>query len=171
MLRLRPYQGSDAGVVLSWCKDENSFYQWTAGVLGQYPITEKEFAAVESLMPFTALDASGPAGFFTLRRPGETNGELRFGFVIVAPEKRGKGYGREMLRLGLKLVFDVYGARRASLGVFENNPAARNCYQAAGFAAAPAEKTETYRVLGEDWKCLEMAIPASAWWARNGIME
>ena len=34
MLRIRPYKPSDAETVLSWCRDEKSFYQWTAGILG-----------------------------------------------------------------------------------------------------------------------------------------
>ena len=29
--------------------------------------------------------------------------------------------GKEMLKLGLKYAFDVYGAKKVSLGVFENN--------------------------------------------------
>lgn len=158
MISIRPYQGADAHTVLSWCRDERTFYQWTAGVLGEYPITEKEFGFVESLTPFTAVDESGPVGFFTLRKPREAPEELRFGFVIVDPDKRGRGYGKAMLQLGVRLVFERYGARRASLGVFENNPAAYYCYKAAGFHEAPLDTPETYRVLGAEWKCIEMAI-------------
>lgn len=156
MLRLRPYKYTDADTILSWCKDEMSFYKWTAGVLGEYPISEREFNSVTSLLPFTAFDESGIVGFFTLRAPNETMDELRFGFVIVDPEKRGKGYGKEMLHLGLKYVFEIYRAKRATLGVFENNTPAYYCYKAAGFKEITAEKTETYHVLNEDWKCLEL---------------
>ena len=39
MIRLRPYKQEDAEIILSWCTDEKSFYKWTAGVLGDYPIT------------------------------------------------------------------------------------------------------------------------------------
>ena len=41
--------------------------------------------------------------------------ELRIGFVIVDPLQRGKGKGKEMLKLALKYAFDVYGARRIDL--------------------------------------------------------
>ncbi|MBR1584979.1 MAG: GNAT family N-acetyltransferase [Clostridia bacterium] len=155
-LRLRPYRASDAPIILSWCGDEIGFYQWTAGVLGDYPLNERAFSAVERLMPFTAFDHSGPVGFFTLREPGGSGEELRFGFVIVDPARRGQGCGRAMLRLGLNFAFHVYGARRASLGVFENNPAALRCYLAAGFSIVPTESPETYRALGEAWPCLEL---------------
>ena len=99
MIRIRPYKASDVDTILSWCQNEKAFYQWTAGILGNYPITQKEFSFVESLMPFTAFDETGIVGFFTLRNPDESLDELRFGFVIVNPHKRGKGYGKAMLRL------------------------------------------------------------------------
>ena len=158
MLRIRPYKSTDAPTILSWCQDEKAFYQWTAGVLGSYPITQNEFSFVESLMPFTAFDETGIVGFFTLRNPNELLDELRFGFVIVNPDKRGKGYGKEMLRLGLKFAFELYGAKRASLGVFENNLPAYYCYKSVGFDDVILDTAETYSVLGEEWKCKELVI-------------
>lgn len=97
MIRLRPYKDTDANVILSWCKKEEDFYKWTAGVIGNYPITEEELNFVKSLIPFTAFDESGIVGFFTLRNPGDSLDELRFGFIIVDPEIRGKGYGKAMI--------------------------------------------------------------------------
>lgn len=94
MIRIRAYKASDVDTILSWCQDEKTFYQWTAGILGNYPITKNEFCFVESLMPFTAFDETGIVGFFTLRNPDESLDELRFGFVIVNPYKRGKGYAK-----------------------------------------------------------------------------
>lgn len=156
MIRLRPYKATDADIILSWCKEEKAFYQWTAGVLGHFPITTKEFAFVETLMPFTAMDDKGIIGFFTLRNPNASLDELRFGFVIVDPGKRGKGYGKAMLELGLKYAFEIYGAKRASLGVFENNLAAYHCYKAAGFQDVAVDNTEIYRIMDEEWKCREL---------------
>ncbi len=158
MLRIRPYKKADSDIILSWCTNEKSFYQWSAGVLGNYPITHKEFAYVEKLMPFTAFDETGVVGFFTLRNPGKSFEELRFGFVIIKPDMRGKGYGKDMLRLGIKLAFEVYGAKRASLGVFDNNLVAYNCYKSVGFKDKVPDDIETYRILGEEWKCRELML-------------
>ena len=158
MLRIRPYKPSDAAAVLSWCRDEKAFYQWSAGVLGNYPITEEDFRFVEALMPFTAFDEEGIVGFFTLRNPGNTLDELRFGFVIVNPEKRGMGYGKAMLSLGLKFAWELYGAKRVSLGVFDNNPSAYHCYKTVGFRDVPVDTAESYCVMGEEWKCKELAL-------------
>lgn len=63
-------------------------------------------------MPFTVFDVTGIVGFLTLRNPDESLDELRFGFVILNPHKRGKGYGKTMLQLGLKFVFEIYGAKK-----------------------------------------------------------
>lgn len=155
-MNIRPYKPEDAAVILSWCQDEKAFYQWTAGVIGTYPITEKEFQFVESLKAFTAMEESEIAGFFTLRNPNENQKELRLGFVIINPDKRGKGYGKQMLKKALEYAFEIYGALKVSLGVFENNQSAYFCYKSVGFKDIILEKPETYYVLNEEWKCKEL---------------
>ena len=158
MLRLRPYNNKDASTILSWTKDEESFYKWTAGILGDYPITEEQFNAVNNLMAFTAIEDNEVVGFFTMRMPSESFDELRFGFVIVDNEKRGKGYGKKMLSLGLKYAKEIFGAQKVSLGVFENNESAYYCYKSVGFKDITLDEIEKYNVLGEEWKSLELEI-------------
>ena len=158
MLRLRPYKIEDADTIITWSKDERVFYQWSAGIMGEYPLTQEKFRFVESLMAFTAFDENEIVGFFTLRNPGGVIDELRMGFVIVDPSQRGRGKGKEMLELGLRYAFDVYGAKKVSLGVFENNEQAYYCYKAAGFKDVILDEIETYKILDEEWKCAEMAI-------------
>ena len=158
MLRLRPYHSSDAEQILSWSKDAKAFYKWTAGVLGEYPLSVEKFQEVTNLMAFTAIDDDEVVGFFTMRKPSESFDELRFGFVVVDSRKRGKGYGKGMLHLGLKYAKEIYGAKKVSLGVFENNQPAYYCYKAVGFKDIVWDEIETYHVLGEEWKCLELEI-------------
>ena len=158
MLGLRPYKKEDADTILSWSKDEKTFYQWSAGILGKYPITRKEFGFVDSLMAFTAFDEIGIAGFFTLRNPVGKPEELRIGFVVIDPGRRGRGTGKAMLLLALRYAFDIYGAKKVSLGVFENNKPAYYCYKAAGFKDAVPDEIKVYPVMGEEWKSREMMI-------------
>lgn len=158
MIRIRPYKTTDADTILSWCRDERTFYQWSAGVMGKYPISNEQFTFVEKLMPFTAFDEKGILGFFTFRNPDDATDELRLGFVIVASDRRGEGAGKAMIQQGLKFAFEIYGAKRVSLGVFENNEPAYYCYKAVGFEDMLLDTTETYRVLGEEWNCKEMRI-------------
>lgn len=158
MLRLRPYKKDDAETILSWIKDEKAFYKWTAGILGEYPISVEQFNAVSNRMAFTAIDDNEIIGFFTMRRPNEFFEELRFGFVIVDSEKRGQGYGKRMLELGLKYAKEIFGANKVSLGVFENNKSAYFCYKATGFEDVSQDEIEKYTVMGEEWNCLELEM-------------
>lgn len=95
---------------------------------------------------------------FELQHPRELELELRFGFVIVDPEKCGRGYGKNMLKLGLKYAKEIFGADKVSLGVFENNAPAYYCYKAIGFEDVPQNEIEKYTVMGEEWNCLELEI-------------
>ena len=158
MLRLRPYNKNDADTILSWSKDKISFYKWSAGVMGKYPISKKQFGFVENLMAFTAIEDDEVVGFFTMRRPSDSFDELRFGFVVVDPAKRGRGYGKAMLQLGLKFAKEIYGAKKVSLGVFDNNIPAYNCYKAVGFNDVVTSTIETYNILGEEWYCKELIL-------------
>ena len=78
--------------------------------------------------------------------------------VVVDTSQRGKGKGKEMLKLGLRYAFDVYDAKKVSLGVFANNEPAYYCYKAAGFKDVILDEIEIYKILDEEWKCNEMAI-------------
>lgn len=42
MLRLRPYNKDDAETIMSWVKGERAFYKWTAGILGEYPLSVEQ---------------------------------------------------------------------------------------------------------------------------------
>ena len=84
-------------------------------------------------------------------RASDVDTILSWWFVIVNPHRRGKGYGKAMLQLGLKFVFEIYGAKKVSLGVFENNLPAYYCYKAVGFKDVVLDTTETYCVLGEEF--------------------
>jgi len=158
VLRIRPYNINDAETILSWIKDEKAFYKWTAGVLGTYPLSVEQFHRVSDLMAFTAIDDDDVVGFFTMRRPTESFDELRFGFVIVDSNKRGKGYGKQMLKQGLVYAKEIYGAQKVSLGVFKNNEPAYYCYKATGFKDIALDEVEKYQVLGEEWDCLELEV-------------
>lgn len=63
-----------------------------------------------------------------------------------------------MLRLGIKFAFEIYGAKRVSLGVFENNPSAYFCYKSVGFKDVVLDNVEKYRIFGEEWKCKELTM-------------
>lgn len=154
MLRLRSYNKNDAKTIMSWIKDEKSFYKWTVGVLGEYTISVEQFNMVSNFMAFTAIDDNEIVGFFTMKRPNEFFEELRCGFVIVDLEKRKQGYGKKML----KYAKEIFGVNKVSLGGFENNKSDYYCYKSIGFKDVFQDKIEKYTVMGEEWNCLELEI-------------
>ncbi len=163
MLRLRPYKKCDAKAITSWIKDEYSFRQWSADRYKKYPPKPsdmiKMYESVEyndTFFAFTAFDESSVIGHLTMRFTDEEKKIVRFGFVIVDDSRRGKGYGKEMLQLAIKYSFDILKAEKITLGVFENNASAYNCYMAVGFKDVVAEEVEYYNILGEKWECIEM---------------
>ncbi len=165
MLRLRPYKKCDAEYIVKWIKDEVSFRKWCADRYEAYPISAEDINKhyeqqdySDAFYPMTAFDESGVVGHLIMRFTDEAKHNLRFGFIIVDDSKRGKGYGKEMLKLAAKYAFDILKVDRISLGVFENNPQAHNCYKAAGFCDKPNQKDFYIPIMGENWKCIEMEI-------------
>lgn len=161
MLKLRAYRPGDAARIISWMEDEYAFRQWSADRFPRYPITPEELNAdyaarpEGSFCPMMAEDGSGPAGHLFIRVPDPARPTVRrLGFVVVDGSRRSRGLGRELVELGAAYAFAVLGAELLTLGVFENNPRALRCYQAAGFHVVPGREDIT--CMGEVWTCLSM---------------
>ena len=156
---------SDAPIIVSWIIDEEELYRWSADIYGKYPLAGEDVDAnyqnaLKSgrFIPLTAEDEDGRiVGHFIIRYPKpDDDSSVRFGFVIVDPSIRGKGLGHEMLRQGIQYVKDNLSAGRIDLGVFDNNPKARRCYEAAGFKSfGDGHVCDT--PFGQ-WHCTDMEI-------------
>ena len=163
MLRLRPYKSCDSEIINKWIQDEEVFVKWGGTLFGEFPISAKiiddkyrlnngDCKEPDNFYPWIALDEENRVvGHFIMRYLNGNNKLLRFGWVIVDDSIRGKGYGTEMLRLGLKYAFDILGVDKVTLGVYENNELAHKCYLKAGF-----EDKEI--VKAEPWNIIEMAL-------------
>lgn len=114
MIERRDYDDCYAEQILTWCRDELTFYKWTAGTLGGYPLSKERFRKVEELFPNVIFDGSELVGFFTLRQIDQENGAMRIGYILIDPEKRGMGYGKALLREGLSHAKEAFGAKRVS---------------------------------------------------------
>ncbi len=140
-MRLRDFKKEDSAVIAGWLKSEDELYKWSADIYNKFPLGENDIydnyqspLATKRFFPLSMEDDDGSlAGHFIIRYPSEDDSTVRFGFVIVKPELRGRGYGKEMLELGKEYVRENLSARRIDLGVFSNNPSASRCYEAVGF--------------------------------------
>lgn len=161
---LRNFKKEDAKTIAGWLRSEEELYKWSADRFNKYPlsgddINENYVPQIESgrFCPLTAVDDNGDViGHFIIRFPrDDDDSSVRFGFVIVDPALRGKGYGKEMLRQGIEYVKEHFSASRIDLGVFDNNESARHCYETVGFKAYAARECEM--PIGT-WKCIDMEI-------------
>ena len=138
-MRLRPYRKSDAKAVRNWIEDERTHALWCGNLL-PFPFTEKDFNQYleeteerRGNSSFTAvMDDGTPAGFLRMGiNPALNSGFL--GFVVVDAGERGKGYGKEMLRLAVKYAFETLPVIRIYAGVFEYNIPSMKVLEKAGF--------------------------------------
>ena len=163
MIKLRPYKKCDSKKIANWIRDEKVFRMWGGELFGEYPITAdiindkytlKNGDCIEpdNFYPWTALDdENNVVGHFIMRYINGDKHILRFGWVIIDDSIRGKHFGTEMLKAGLYYAFDIFGADLVTIGVFENNEIAHNCYKRVGFAdKETAEK--------EPWNIIEMEM-------------
>lgn len=169
MLRLRQYKKSDAKTIVKWVADERIYTLWGGERFGKYPLTsetinEKYFdnngdcIEGDNFFPVTAFNEDGVQGHFIMRYTGGDNRSLRFGWVVVNSEIRGKGFGKEMLTLGLDYAFNIYKADRVTIGVFENNAPAYNCYKSVGFHLNEEAPGYFEEIFGEKVKVVELVI-------------
>ena len=157
------YSEEYAKDILSWSKDYDAFYKWSANVLGKYPLTIENFnhrinqlKRSNSFYPFLLMVNDKVCGFFSLRKRVENIDIFTIGFVIVDPEYRGKGIGKKMLILAVNLAFEEYGAEAVNLRVFKGNTDAYNCYKKVGFNENGV--TDYYVIDNHEHECIELEI-------------
>jgi len=162
MLRLRPFKKCDADTVISWIRNERIFRFWCADRFESYPITGADLIAQyedlannDDIFHFVVYDEDGIVGHFNIRFPDRSDiNTVRLGYVIVDDARRGQGLGKQMIRMALEYAREFMGATKATIGVFKINPAALNCYLAAGFKDTGI--VEKYSCMGEEWECAEL---------------
>lgn len=88
-------------------------------------------------------------------RAWEMKGTIYIGKLMIHPNYRQRGYGKQMLQLAIKKAQQEFGAKKITLGVFDNNPSALHCYESVGFAVTG---TDSYEIDGEEWTGKEMEL-------------
>lgn len=167
MLSLRPYKPADAEKIASWCNSEDVFYKWGGDRFGAFPLSAEiinhkymqqngDCTEPDNFYPMVAVDDGEAVGHFIIRYTQGDPRMLRFGWVLVDASKRGKGYGRSMLMLGLKMAFEIMGARKVTIGVFDINASAYRCYKSIGFTEAAEQPGETKTVGDATWTVIEL---------------
>lgn len=155
---LRPFHPNDAETILSWCKDKHTFRLWSADKYKCFPAQPQEMINLydnPKKCPLTAVIGNSAVGHLILRFPSEDKGIVRLGFVIIDDEKRGQGYGRQMLQQAIRYAQQNYKAHTLSLGVFCENVSAIECYKSVGFRIT---SNDSYLIDGQEWDGFEMNL-------------
>ena len=152
-MKLRPYcYGEDWPLIEAWVADERTHALWCARRF-PWPLRRESFEGrLRELeergdRPFTAVTEAGEAVGFVCVSPGPGAAAATLKFVLVAPEKRGGGFGRALVTLAA----EASGAGTVRLSVFSCNAAARSCYERAGFTADGAEEEGAFSFGAEVW--------------------
>lgn len=163
-MRIRPYIGNkDYEYIERWIDDEKIHALWCANLI-PYPIARENFhrfleknAIDWTDCAYVTTESNGKIiGFFCYSiNINDNTGFLKL--VIVDPEKRGTGYGKEMLQLALQYAFHITGVELVQLNVFDENIAAKRCYKKVGFIEESISKN-IFPYKNELWSRCHMII-------------
>ncbi|MBU5337207.1 GNAT family N-acetyltransferase [Intestinibacter bartlettii] len=139
-MRLRPYKKCDDKYLMKWFNDEEKFQMWSAGEY-KYPLDEKQlqkhrekFEENENAWLFSMLNDEGRlVGHVAIKNADYKLDSAYIGFIVVDPEQRGKGYGKGLVNLITKYIFDILNINKVTLYVYAQNTGAIKCYESVGF--------------------------------------
>ena len=163
-MRIRPFDISkDISVIKNWITDERTHAMWCANLI-EYPIKKENFSYVMTRIaalfgdrPYVFTEDDGtPAGFYCYSLNTE-NKEGMLKFVMISPEKRGKGYGKKMIEDAVEYAFENTNAKAIQLNVFPENDAALRCYESVGFKARCITRN-SFTFKDEKWGRCNMVI-------------
>ncbi|WP_167133420.1 GNAT family N-acetyltransferase [Paramicrobacterium chengjingii] len=133
MYRVRRRTSSDCANVVRWVPDAEALYLFTGPRL-KWPLTATQLADMEQICGFSAwvmveAETATLVGHFDLMLNGH---EARVGRILIAPEMRGRGLARVLLRSVTERAREL-GASRLVLNVIVGNEPAIRAYESAGF--------------------------------------
>lgn len=159
----RAYQPEDETYVLKWIPDETTYWRWSAGSVGRWPLQPGMFN--ERMACFSGHHAliwlwqGRPAGFVNLFPQKNVENGVRFGYVTLDPALRGQGLGKRMIACAVDYARRQMKAKTQHLSVYLNNPAALHCYGANGFRPDEEVPIRQDTCMGGIWECTAMRRP------------
>ncbi len=153
----------DFDVIKTWITDERTHMMWCANLI-TYPLEKEELRSFLSDIagkfgdsPFVAVDDEGRVvGFYCYSlNHGTLEGMLKF--VIVDASVRGKGIGKEMIKLAVCKAFTDPEVLAVQLNVFPENARAKRCYEGVGFTERH-NTPDAFKYKDESWGRCNMII-------------
>ncbi|SIS45223.1 GNAT family N-acetyltransferase [Salimicrobium flavidum] len=170
MITLKPFTEEDFDTLINWIDSPEFLMQW-AGPHFSYPLTYVQLeeylsGANESgstTLIYTVWEKERRVGHISLGRIDRENNSARIGKVLLGDSNaKGRGICVSMIREALRIAFEELELHRVSLGVFDFNTSAINCYKKAGFQVEGLLRD--YRKIEKKyWSLYEMSILAEEW--------
>ena len=154
---------TDFDIIKNWSTDAKTHALWCANRM-QYP---PDIDNVGSFLRFeeekygnkaymAENDEGKAVGFYCCSAVNE-DGEAMLKFVIVDPNQRGNGYGKEMIRLAVEKEFESDSVKAVQLMVFTSNVKAQKCYESVGFRERSVTP-DVFTFENESWGRSNMVI-------------
>lgn len=172
MIKLEPFTSSDFQQLIDWIDSEELLIQWS-GSLFSFPLSIKSLEWYlkdtniihdSDAFVYKAVDTETgeSVGHISLGGLSWKNRSSRISRVFVSNAAKQKGICQQMARAILKIGFEELGLHRISLGVYENNKSALNCYLKSGFNIEGVSRDVLW-YNNEYLSLVEMAILESEW--------
>lgn len=178
MITLKYFELTDFDQLIEWSEDEAFLLQW-AGPQFKYPLTPDQLVEylkdandkiTSSRFVYKAVEETTNqlVGHISLGNIDRYNRSGRIGKVLLSKDHRGKGYGKQMINSILHIGFEEFKLHRISLGVFDFNTSAINCYEGTGFVREGLIR-DARRYKDTFWNLIEMSVLEDEWKRINTI--
>lgn len=177
MIVLEPFTPTDFSQLIDWVSDERLMKEWS-GSMFSFPLTEagltwyiEDSNNVEdpSVFIYKAVEsATGTTvGHISLGGISQRDRAGRITRVLVGNSTaRRRGICQGMVKALLRIGFEDLKLHRISLGVYDFNHAAINCYLKAGFQQEGVMR-DVVRHGDDYWSLIEMGILEDEWRAQQ----
>jgi RimJ/RimL family protein N-acetyltransferase len=177
MIRLEYFEPADFQQLIDWIDTEELLIKWS-GSLFSFPLTieSMEWYIKDTNVPnesdafvYKAVETETgeTVGHISLGGISWRNRSSRISRVLVGNTAgQGKGICQQMTKAALKIGFEELDLHRISLGVYENNKAALNCYLKSGLSIEGVSRDIMWfkdeylsmiemGILEDEWKVLQ----------------
>ncbi|MBC8082272.1 MAG: GNAT family N-acetyltransferase [Hymenobacter sp.] len=173
MITLEPFTAADFDELMAWVDDERLMKEWS-GSMFSFPLSEAGLAwyvegannaADPSVFIYKAVDAKTgvTVGHISLGGISERDRAGRITRVLVGnTTERRRGICQGMVRALLRIGFEDLRLHRISLGVYDFNHAAINCYLKCGFRQEGLLR-DVVRHDDGYWSLIEMGLLEDEW--------
>lgn len=171
MIELTDFTTNDISELMTWIKSEDELVLW-AGSRFKWPFDRRQMEdymtrRLANNLQYTIFKAVDPKtkatiGHIELATIDFTNLSATVVHVLIKPDLRNKGYGREMVKKVLEYGFNFLNLHRIDLVVFDFNRQAIACYQKLGFKEEGLMR-DTKRVGNSYWSMYLMSMLDHEW--------